>query len=249
MAATLDSGISYGDAVATLFDDYFALGDTESCVEFLSRYAGGMPAQICELGIGTGRLALPLVERGYSVTGVEISQSMIEQFRLKQLSDRVRMIHSDLVAANTGIQLDLVYCVDVTLNMIPDQTLQVRALQNWGRQLRAGGHLVLETTVPPLQDIWRSKVTVGNSKPEFLEFAIYDHDPGTQTLSGEVVLVRDSAVLTRYSARFRYIWPSELDLMAQLAGLKMVDRIKNWAGDPYVAGDSRFVSVYERIST
>ena len=217
-------------------------------VDLLERLAEGGPA--LELAIGTGRIAIPLRERGVPVTGIELSEPMVAQLRRKIGEDEVPVVVGDMattVVAGAG-SFGLVFLVWNSISNLRTQAEQVQCFRNAARHLRPGGRFVIDLWVPPLQRLVPGEVAVPMTVDEgHLVFDTYDLVT-QQCTSHHYHRDEDGAV--RYGAgHFRYLWPSECDLMAQLAGLELESRSADWTGSPFVATSERHVSVWRRPVT
>ncbi len=237
----------YGDAIAQGYDTWFGdLPDTEGTVAVLAELARGGPA--LELGIGTGRVALPLAGRGIQVHGVDASEAMVARLRAKPGGDRVRVTIGDFSDVPVEGTFTLVYAVTGTFFELQSQEAQVRCFQNVARRLEPGGRFVLDGLLPD------AHVTAGDQGLRVLSgrdgqlvLNVRTLDRAEQRLVSQYVIISENGVdLVRVP--FRYAWPGELDLMARLAGLRLVERMGNWRGAPFTAASRVHVSVYERAA-
>lgn len=235
---------TYGDKGADLYDEWYdGVLETDACVDRLAELAG--PGPVLELGVGTGRLALPLADRRLEVHGVDASARMLARLAAKPGGDRVRTILHDIVDVSTGTTYPLVVCAADTLFMLTEQDLQVRCLANVAMHLASGGVFVSETFVfnrtryADGQDVTVRRVTA-----ESLVLGAARHDPARQLITGHHILLREDGI-RMVPAVLRYIWPAELDLMARLAGLRLRERWGGWNREPFTAASGRAVSVYE----
>jgi SAM-dependent methyltransferase len=239
---------TYGDAIADVYDEWIGdgpYGVADAASEFLARLAGEGGSAV-ELGVGTGRIAIPLAARGIRVTGVEASPRMVQQLRAKAGGITLPVIVGDMAAVPVPGSVDLVYVVASTLYALTEQETQLRCLQNVAARLRPGGHLVVEAFVPdPSRFDQGQRVAASAVNVDGVRLDVTRHDPVTQTLlSQQIAITTDGVRLS--PARLRYIWPAELDLMARLAGLTLVHRSGGWRGQPYTAASGSHVSVYQR---
>lgn len=216
--------------------------ETEAEVDRLEALAGG--GRVLELGVGTGRVAVPLAERGLEVHGIELDPAMVEQLRSKPGGDRVRVHVGDMADVDVDGDFAVVYAVFGTLFALPTQDAQVRCFENVARHLAAGGSFVVEALVPqPGTYHDRRKVTVAGATHDRVILDVSEIDTTRQTIHNrQVVLTPDGIRIV--PIHVRYSWPSELDLMARLAGLRLVERWSGWDRRPFAAGDPRHVSVY-----
>jgi hypothetical protein len=235
---------AFGAEVADSYDDA-PRGDEAAAVAFLEHLAHGGPA--LGLAIGTGRIGLPLAERGIRVDGVEISRDMVARLRAKPGGDQIAVTVGDF--ADVPVQGDyrLIFVVFNTLFNLLTQDDQVRCFENVAAHLTDDGVFVVETMVPTYlarlrDDQYVDAEAIGVDE---VRLDVGRHDPVTQTLDeSHVVLTREGVRL--YPIVARYAWPSELDLMARIAGLRLRERWGGWQGEPFTAASRLHVSVYAR---
>jgi SAM-dependent methyltransferase len=236
---------TYGDRIADVYDEWFAVpSDTEDTVGFLSDLAGSGP--VLELGIGTGRVALPLAQRGHEVRGVDASEAMVEKLRAKTGGEHIPVTIGDFAELDIEEEFSLVYAVFNTFFALHSQEEQVRCFENVARRLRdEGGAFVIEVFVPDMtrwdRNQWIEARHVGNDNV-VLDAA--RHDPAEQRVASNHLVVSEAGVKI-YPVRLRYAWPSELNLMARLAGLRLRERWGGWRREPFTASSTRHISVYE----
>lgn len=236
---------TYGERIAPIYDELFeGVLDTESCVEFLAGLSGEGP--VLELAVGTGRVALPLVEQGIRVHGIDVSESMVSRMREKPGGDAVQVTMGDFADVPVEGRYPLVFLVFNTLFALTSQEDQVRCFRNVAEHLTDGGVFVVECFVPDVarfdrgQRMSAERVDVDEV---MLEAAL--HDPvGQRVVSQHVVLSEEGVRL--YPVHIRYAWPSELDLMARLAGLRLRERWGGWRREYFTADSVRHISVYDR---
>jgi SAM-dependent methyltransferase len=226
------------DTPGTGMFDPEVLGPT---VDRLAELAGD--GRALEFAIGTGRVAVPLVERGVPVTGIELSGPMIEQLRTKAGQTAIPVIAGDMAAARAPGVYTLVYLVYNTISNLLTQSEQVACFRNAARHLRPGGRFVIELWVPQLRNLPPGQqATVWTTEPGYIGLDTYD------VLHQRVVSHHFTFGTGRQARLFRsphrYIWPSELDLMAQLAGLELEARHADWSGAEFTAESRSHVSVY-----
>jgi SAM-dependent methyltransferase len=199
-----------------------------------------------EFGIGTGRLALPLVNAGVEVHGVDASPAMIRALRSKAGGDRIPVHTGDFVDVLVGEVFDVVLLAINTISYLRSQDEQVRCVANAARHLRRGGLFVVEALFPGsvyARSIGGQSVTVVPAVDGPLALYAAVHHPVEQRVDGTRMDITESGVQLRPEP-YRYVWPSELDLMAKLAGLALVDRWGSWSGIPFPAACRHQVSVY-----
>jgi SAM-dependent methyltransferase len=234
---------TYGDRIAEVYDEWFGVpSDTEDSVSFLADLAGPGPA--LELGIGTGRVALPLVQRGHEVYGIDASEAMVEKLRAK--TGDIPVTIGDFAELDIEGEYYLVYVVFNTFFALLSQEDQVRCFSNFARRLREGGVFVIEAFVPDMTR-WdrdqRMEARHVENNSVVLDAAV--HDPVGQRVVSNHLVVSEAGV-KMYPVRLRYAWPSELDLMARLAGLRLRERWGDWRREPFTASSGKHISVYER---
>lgn len=235
---------SFGEDTAAIYDDD-PRGDEAATVAFLARLARGGP--VLELAVGTGRIALPLAATGITVDGIDISPAMVAKLRAKPGGDQISVTMGDFADVPVPGTYRLVFVVFNTLFNLLTQEDQVRCFQNVAAHLTEDGLFVVEAFVPSYlhrlrddQYVDAEAIGVGEVRLD-----VGRHDPVTQMLDESHVSLSPEGV--RLSPIVcRYAWPSELDLMARLAGLRLQDRWSGWNGEPFSAGSARHVSVYAR---
>ncbi|NJP51794.1 class I SAM-dependent methyltransferase [Streptomyces sp. SBST2-5] len=210
-------------------------------VDRLARLADGGPA--LEFAIGTGRVAVPLAERGVPVTGIELSAPMVERLRTKADEATIPVIIGDMATTAAPGEYSLVYLVYNTISNLLTQEEQVQCFRNAARHLRPGGRFVIELGVPDLRRLPPGrKATVWHAEDGYIGLDTYD------TLNQQLVSHHfhydESGQARLYRSPHRYIWPSELDLMGRLAGFELESRHADWLGSEFTAESTSHVSVY-----
>ena len=236
--------LSFGEEDAETYDDS-SRGDEDATVAFLEHLARGGPA--LELAIGTGRIALPLAARGIQVDGIDFSPAMVAKLRAKPGGDQIAVTIGDFADVPVPGAYQLIYVVYNTLFNLLTQDDQVRCFENVAAHLADDGVFVVEAFVPTYLNRLRDDQYVDAERIDVGEVRldVGRHDPVAQRLDeSHVVLssagVRVSPIVTRYA------WPSELDLMARIAGLRLENRWSGWEEEPFTATSRRHVSVYGR---
>ena len=213
-------------------------------VSFLAELAGTGAA--LELGIGTGRLAIPLSHRGVRVHGIELSPDMVAQLRAKPGTDAIGVTIGDFATTRVGGSFKLAYLVRNTIMNLTTQDAQLACFQNVATQLEPGGCFVIEVVVPELQRLPPGEtVRAFTVTPTHLGFDEYDVT--SQNLISHHYWMADGQLET-FSAPFRYVWPSELDLMARLAGMTLRERWSDWTRKPFMSASRQHVSVWEKTA-
>lgn len=210
-------------------------------VDRLAALAGG--GRALEFAIGTGRIAVPLAERGVPVTGIELSRAMITQLRTKVREDTIPVVPGDMATATAPGEYILVYLVFNTISNLLTQREQVACFRNAARHLGPGGRFVVELEVPDLRKLTPGQdAVVFGSKPGYVGLDTYD--VLNQRLVSHHFTFDDAGRAELFRSPHRYIWPAEMDLMAQLAGFELESRHADWSGAEFVAESPSHVSVY-----
>lgn len=239
-----DPATSFGPEVATRYDDR-PRGDESESVAFLADLARDGSA--LELAIGTGRIALPLAAGGVHVDGIELSQAMVSRMRQKPGGVDLDVVLGDMSTADApGRDYSLVYLVFNTIYNLLTQDAQVRCFENAARHLASDGVFVVEAGVPEASLRGRRQfVDAEYISTDEVVLDVNQYDPVTQVLDENHVHLTDGGVrLGPISCRLAY--PSELDLMARIAGLRLLNRWGGWRREPFNADSLRHVSVYGR---
>ncbi|SRR6266498_821622 len=234
---------TYGERVADMYDRWFAEYDPDA-ISVLAELAGvGMAL---ELGIGTGRIALPLLAKKIEVYGLDAAPSMVARLRAKQGGDLAQVKIGNFADVDVEGEFAVVYVVFNTFFALPSQDEQVRCFRNVAAHLAPSGCFLIEAFVPdPMrfdrgQSNRATKVTT-----ETVELDVSQHDAAAQHVVSQKVVITDGNVRL-YPVQIRYAWPSELDLMAQLAGLRLRHRWSNWQRAPFTSQSEKHISIYER---
>jgi SAM-dependent methyltransferase len=235
----------FGDRVAEDYDEseaaMFAPSVIGATAEFLADLAG--PGPVLELGIGTGRIAFPLSERGLDVHGVDLSPAMLAKLRAKRGAGRITLTQGDFASISLDRQFSLIYLVFNTIMNLTTQQDQLACFHNVARHLRPGGRFVIETCVPGIRRLPPGQTVVPfRITPTTLGFDEYE--VASQRVVSHHYRVLGGHVDVR-AIPFRYVWPAELDLMARIAGLQLVERWGGWNGEPFTGESERHVSVWE----
>ena len=233
---------TYGEHMAGVYDDWFPDYDREA-IDTLADLARG--GRALELGIGTGRFALPLSAKGVEVHGIDAAPSMLSRLHAKPGSDRVTVTQGNFAEVGVDGKFELVYVVFNTIFALSSQDEQVRCFRNVAAHLAPGGCFVIEAFVPDLRRFkggqvnWATRVTT-----DLVELDVGNHDAAAQRVVSQKVVFSDGKVRL-YPIQIRYAWPSEMDLMAQLAGLRLRERWSNWKRDSFTSESTKHISVYE----
>jgi SAM-dependent methyltransferase len=210
-------------------------------IDRLCELAGDGPA--LEFAIGTGRVAIPLSERGVPVTGIELSSPMISQLRTKVDGATIPVVRGDMASATAPGKFALVYLVYNAISNLMTQPQQVACFRNAARHLAPGGRFVIELWVPELRALAPGKHgTVGHVEPGYI--LVDSYDVLNQHVVSHHFRVSEGRSARLFRSPHRYIWPAELDLMAQLAGFELERRTADWSGAPFTEESPSHVSVY-----
>ena len=212
-------------------------------VELLVELAGS--GRALELGIGTGRIALPLAQRGVPVHGIDLSDAMVARLRGKPGGGGIRVTIGDFVTTTMGGTFSLAYLVFNTIFNLTTQEAQVACFRNVAAHLVPGGCFVIEAGVPDVQ-----RLVPGENIRAFRvsedRWGFDEYDIAAQRLTSHHLEVVDGR-LERVSVPFRYAWPAELDLMAQLAGMRLRERWSGWKREPFASDSRQHVSIWEKL--
>ncbi len=235
----------FGESVAATYDDdaaIFAPEAVDPVVEFLANIVGD--GRALEFAVGTGRIALPLAERGAEVAGIELSPAMAARLRTKPGGDGIDVAIGDMATTTVPGSFRLVYLVFNTIANLTTQEAQVACFRNAAAHLEPGGRFVIEVWVPELR-----RLPPGDRFQMFHfsedRWGVDEYDVANQGLISHHFRIREGD-LDRMSVPFRYVWPAELDLMAQLADMHLVERWADWSRTPFTSESRQHVSVWEK---
>jgi SAM-dependent methyltransferase len=234
---------TYGERIAGVYDLWFG-GFDEAAVALLGDLARG--GRVLELGIGTGRIALPLAERGVEVHGIDASAAMVGRLRARPGGGAIPVIVGDFTQIEVEGLFSLVYVVVNTFFCLTSQEDQVRCFRSVADHLSPDGVFLIEAFVPDLGRFSRGQnIQVSRVETDSVTLELARHDPVLQQAIGQQIHITEAGIRL-YPVRVRYAWPSELDLMAQLAGLQLLHRWGGWHREPFTAASLSHVSVYGR---
>ncbi|MCW2757429.1 MAG: hypothetical protein JWO46_1175 [Nocardioidaceae bacterium] len=205
----------------------------------------GPGGRALELAIGTGRIALPLAQRGVDVRGIELSQAMVDQMRAKPGGADLPVAIGDMATTRVDGVVDLVYLVFNTLGNVTSQDGQVAVFENAAAHLRAGGRFLVEISVPGIRRVVPGAVYRVFHHAD-AHHGIDEYDPVTQQMFSHHYTREDDGRYRRNSVPFRFVWPSEMDLMARIAGMRLRERWADWDRAPFTAASTSHVSVWEK---
>jgi len=238
----------FGEDVAVRYDDDLgAWGDPAAIagtVDVLDELAGGGAA--LELGVGTGRIAIPLAAKGVPVQGIDLSDAMVARLRAKPGGEAIPVTIGDFTTTRVEGTFSLAYVVFNTFMNLTTQEDQVACFETVAAQLEPGGGFVIEMELPDLR-----RLPPGETFKPFEVSSSYlgfdEYDVANQGLVSHHYRVTDSGTLAVFSMPFRYVWPAELDLMARIAGMSLRERWSGWGGEPFTSESRRHVSVWEKL--
>lgn len=239
--------VEWGPEIASTYDQRYASefepASVDPVVDALAKLVGG--GRALEFGSGTGRIALPLHERGVEVHGIELSAAMAAEHRAKPGADAVPVTVGDMTSTRVAGVFSLVFLLRNTIMNVTTQDEQVAVFENAATHLSPGGRFVVEVIVPQVRRMPRGE-------PGRI-FAMDDAHVGIETLDDVVGQIASShhwfdvdGQLVHHTAPYRYVWPSELDLMARIAGLHRTDRWADWDGSAFTADSDSQIAVYEK---
>lgn len=236
----------FSERVASRYDEssaeMFEPGVVAAVVDVLAELAAG--GRALELGIGTGRIALPLAARGVRVHGIDLSKAMVARLRAKPGADAISVTIGDFATVRADGSFRVAYLVFNTITNLTTQEAQVACFSNVAAQLEPGGCFVIEVMVPDLRKLPPGQNAVPfHISPNSWAFDVYD--VATQAMSSNYVEMVDGRGEYSYYP-FRYVWPSELDLMARLAGLRLRERWDGWTREPFTGESRQHVSIWEK---
>jgi len=241
------ASITWGPDIAEVYDETYTAGfdpaTLDPVVDFLADLARGRPA--VEFAVGTGRVALPLAERGIPVQGIELSPHMAERLRAKPGAEAVPVTIGDMTTTRVPGSFSLVYLLANTIMNVTRQDEQVAVFVNAAEHLEPGGCFVVEVMVPQLQHVPPGDTTrVFRLDPGHVGIETFDDLAGQIAWSHHWIDVRGR--LVHHSAPYRYVWPSELKLMGAIAGFRLKDRWATWQREPFSSESTSQIAVFEK---
>jgi SAM-dependent methyltransferase len=236
----------FDESVAATYDEsdgeMFDPAVVDPTVDFLADLAGN--GRALELGIGTGRIAVPLAARGVPVHGIDLSKAMVARMRVKPGGEGIGVTIGDFATAKVDGTFRLAYLVFNTIMNLTTQAAQVACFRNVAAHLEPGGHFVIEVGVPDLRRLPYGERFVIFDASE-THWGVDEYDVANQGLISHHFEIRGDEV-EKSSGPFRYVWPSELDLMAELAGMRLLERWAGWQREPFTSDSRKHVSVWEK---
>ena len=235
---------TYGDSIADVYDEFYRPANVPERVDVLAELAAG--GRALELGIGTGTFSLPLAERGVDVYGIEISDAMVDQIRAKEREKSLQITIGDFADVEVEGTFSLIFVISNTLFMLTDQEDQIRCFDNVASHLDESGVFLVHAFVPDLSMFDQGQHVSGDlADLTSVRMDVSVHDPMNQVVDFRHIHLAEEGI-KMYPGRLRYVWPSELDLMARLAGLRLRERWADWRRSPFTSESRSHVSVYER---
>jgi trans-aconitate methyltransferase len=234
---------TYGDEIAEIYDQLYSEVDP-ACIDFLAEAAGPGPA--LELGIGTGRIALPLVQRGVALEGIDASEAMVARLRTKEGGADIPVKMGSFERFTLDRRFRLIYVVFNTFFGLPGQDAQLQCFHCVASHLSPDGRFAIEAFVPDLAryDRFQSVRLIGVSG-QTVQMDVAQLDPVAQHIESRHVFVSEDGIRI-FPVRLRYAYPPELDLMALNAGLKLEARWGSWSKEPFTRDSGKHISVYGR---
>jgi SAM-dependent methyltransferase len=236
---------AYGTALSEVYDRMYPSMETPQTVDFIASLLDP-DARVVEFGAGTGRIAIPLAEKGFAVHGVEVSQAMLDKLHERDADGTVTTVRADFAEHVIDGNFDLCYVVCNTLFMLPDPEQQIEALRKAGAHLKDGGMLLVEVYDPTyFHQLTKPEFQVRNLASDQVMIDTISVDPVSQVLAQVHTTIKAGSVST-FTEISRYAWPSELDLMARVAGFEKVERHGDWERSPFVQGAHRHITLYRK---
>jgi SAM-dependent methyltransferase len=236
----------FDERVAARYDEseeeMFDSAVIQPTVDFLAELAGD--GRALELGIGTGRIAVPLAQRGVTVHGIDMSRAMVARLREKPGGEDIGATIGDFATTTVEGTFSVAYLVFNTIMNLTTQSAQVACFRNVAAHLQPGGCFVIEVGVPSLRRLPPGE-TIHAFHVSETRWGIDEFDVARQGLTSHHFVVVDGK-LEQVSVPFRYVWPAELDLMAELAGMTLRDRWGDWKREPFTSESEKHVSVWEK---
>ncbi len=237
----------YSDETAAVYDDWFGgYLDAAPAVDRLAALAtANGPGPTLELGIGTGRVALPLAARDLEIHGVDASEAMVAQLRAKPGGAEIPVTIGDFTELPSEGAFALIFIVAGSFFELPSQEAQIRCFEHVARRLRPGGLFALNGLVPDAGRTGDQDMRLIPTSDDRLMVRFRTFDLLEQRYTSNYLVV-EGGVARHLKVHFRYAWPSELDLMAKLAGMQLHERSASWRGDPFTSSCTSHVSIYRR---
>ena len=243
------AAVMWSQELAEVYDLVYAAESEPSAVDPMVELLAGLAdgGSALEFGVGTGRVALRLSSRGVRVEGIELSQPMAERLRAKPGAQEVPVTVGNMASTRVDGTFALVYLVANTIMNVTTQDEQLAVCVNAATHLQVAGRFVVDVVVPQLRSFPGGETArVFTLEPAHVGIETLDDPVGQVAWSHHWMEV--DGRLVRHSAPYRYVWPSELDLMARLAGFELEDRWEGWDGAPFTSNSHRHISVYKKAA-
>lgn len=233
----------YGDKIADSYDERYPSVNPAQ-IDFLAKESGSGP--VLELGIGTGRVAIPLKKKGIDIHGIEISQKMVDVLHEKPLGKEIPVTVSDFVEIPNSTKFSLIFSVFNSFFGLTSREEQIKGFQSISDSLLPSGRFIMDGIIPDYSSFSKNQAfSVVSVTSTAVELSASMTDPVSQvTISQKIEITEDGIKLI--PTEMRHALPSELDLMAEKAGLKLVNRFGSWDGLPFKTGASGHLSIYEK---
>lgn len=232
---------TYGERISEVYDEFFQKFDP-ACIDLLCEFTAG--GQALELGVGTGRIALPLSAKGVKIQGIDASKAMLAKLRAKPSSVNIKVIKGSFESFQIAEKFKLIYVVFNTFFALLTQEAQINCFQCVAEHLSSDGVFLIEAFVPNLARFDEHQtVRATHVSEKRVRLEVSQHDPIAQQSISQHVLISETETRL-YPVKIRYAWPAELDLMARLAGLSLQHRWSSWAKTEFNATSKNHISVY-----
>lgn len=237
---------TYGDRIAGVYDDIYRPTDVTDCINSLCELAAG--GRALELGIGTGRIAIPLSASGVEVHGIDSSRAMVAQLRAKEGGGEIPVSIGDFADLDVDGKFSLIFAVANTFFGLTSQEDQIRCFENVASHLDERGIFLIGAFVPDVYGFADgSRVSARPLDLDSVKLDVTVHDKMNQIVDIRTLRLSDKGIET-YPARLRYVSPSEMDLMARIAGLRLFERWADWRRSPFTSESRSHVSLYVKKS-
>lgn len=235
---------TYGERIADIYDNWYGPPE-DSSITLLSDLA--YHGRALELGIGTGRIALPLKKKGIDIHGIDASPSMVKKLRGKPDGKSIPVSFGDFSEVAVEGKYDLIFVVFNTFFSLITQEAQLECLQNVAKHLTSGGAFLIEAFIPDLGRFDRGQsVRATHVGENSVKIDVSNHNPLKQLVTSQHVILTDNGVRL-CPVTIRYTWPSELDMMARVAGMKLADRWGDWERGVFSSTSGKHISIYKLI--
>lgn len=233
---------TYGERIAEIYDQWYSSFDP-AAIQILAELAHGGPA--LELGIGTGRIAIPLMNLGVRVQGIDASASMVAKLHAKVAREKIPVTMGNFTDVDVEGQFSLIYIVFNTFYSLLTQEDQIRCFQNVASHLNHEGVFAVEAFVPDMKRfIDGQTMRVGRIGDNEVQIDVSEIELEKQLITSQHVLFQEQKIHF-YPVKIRFVWPSEMDLMARLSGLQLKQRWSDWKKGEFTAESTKHISVYE----